>query len=194
MGSFSRTINDSLAKPADSMVFKYKESINSVFYFALLPYKLDDPAVIANRLPDEQIEGKKHYKMNKYAEVDSTDFPIIKLIFTGEAANTENFQLYLNELKQNYSSKQPIAIVFDATKAVLPGIKYQKMQAQWLKDNEQLMKDFCAGTAYVIPNRIIRNVLSAIFALQKQPVPYQICSHRSEAEDWVNSQLETLRS
>ncbi len=129
--------------------------------------------------------------MNKYAEIDSSEFPIIKVVFTGEAATAENFPIYLEEVKQNYASEQPIAIIFDATKAVFPGITYQKMQAQWLKDNEQLMKNFCKGTAYVIPNLIIRNVLSAIFTFQKQPVPYLVCSTNTEAVAWVKKQLET---
>lgn len=128
--------------------------------------------------------------MKKYAEVDAGEFPLIKVVFTGEAANAENFPLYLDEVKQNYASEQPIAIIFDATKASLPGITYQKMQAKWLKDNEQLMKDFCRGTAYVIPNLIIRNVLSAIFAFQKQPVPYTVCSTYAEAKRWSTSQLK----
>lgn len=128
--------------------------------------------------------------MKKYAEIDTVQFPLIKVVFTGEAANTENFPLYLNEVKQNYATKQDLAIIFDATAAVMPGIKYQKMQAQWLKENEQLMKDYCKGTAYVIPNRIIRNVLSAIFTFQKQPVPYKVCSKMSEAVAWVNKKLD----
>lgn len=128
--------------------------------------------------------------MNKYAEVDSSEFPIIKVVFTGEAATAENFPVYLDEVKQNYASEQPIAIIFDATEAVFPGITYQKMQAQWLKDNEQLMKDFCKGTAYVIPNLIIRKVLSAIFTFQKQPVAYWVGSNYTEAVDWAKTQLE----
>lgn len=127
--------------------------------------------------------------MNNYAETDSSEFPIIKVVFTGETANAENFRIYLAELKQNYDSEQPIAIIFDATKAVFPGIKYQKMQAQWLKENEELMKSYCKGTAYVIPNRLIRNVLSAIFTFQKQPVPYLVCSKSTEAVEWVKNQL-----
>ena len=61
--SFSRTINDSLVQVVDSMIFKYQESINSVFYFALLPYKLNDPAVMAENLDDEVIEGKRYFKI-----------------------------------------------------------------------------------------------------------------------------------
>jgi hypothetical protein len=127
--------------------------------------------------------------MSTYAEIDSSEFPIIKVVFTGEAATQENFPVYLQQLKDNYNSRESIAIIFDATKAVLPGITYQKMQAKWLKEHEQLMKDYCKGTAYVLPNRIIRNVLSAIFAFQKQPVDYLVCKDLSEAEAWVRGQL-----
>lgn len=128
--------------------------------------------------------------MNKYANIDSSDFPIINVVFTGEAATDENFPVYLKEVERNYDRKEPLAIIFDATDAVLPGITYQKMQAQWLRDNQQLMKDYCKGTAYVIPNRVIRGVLNAIFAFQKQPVPYQVCGTYDEAKKWVGEQLE----
>lgn len=45
------------------------------------------------------------------------------------------------------------------------------------------MKNYCVGTAYVIPNLIIQNVLKAIFKFQKQPVPYIVCNEISEAEE-----------
>lgn len=128
--------------------------------------------------------------MPKYAEIDVRNWPIVTVVFTGAAATKENFPVYLNEVKQCYESEQPLAILFDATQAVLPGIPYQKMQAQWLKDHAQLMKDYCKGTAYVIPNLIIRNVLKAIFTLQKQPVPYAVCSTYTEAHTWTKQQLE----
>jgi hypothetical protein len=67
------------------------------------------------------------------------------------------------------------------------------MQAQWLKDNTQLMKDFCVGTAYIIPNIIIRNVLKAIFSFQNQPVPYIICEDVSKAEAWIIKQLADFK-
>lgn len=132
--------------------------------------------------------------MSKYAEIDSSDFPIIKVVFTGEAASEDNFSTYLFELKQIYLSKLPIAILFDASNAVFPGIKYQKMQAQWLKDNEQLMKSFCQGTAYVIPNFLIRNVLNTIFTFQKQPVDYKVCRTYSEAVSWIKNKLRPFKN
>ncbi|MEQ8910634.1 MAG: DUF6503 family protein [Vicingaceae bacterium] len=60
---FKRKINGAEAEVADSMAFKYVESINSVIYFALLPYKLNDPAVIKENLGKELVEGKPYYKI-----------------------------------------------------------------------------------------------------------------------------------
>ena len=125
----------------------------------------------------------------KYAIVETDEFPMVTVKFTGNAANQDNFSTYLAELKEIYAKKQKLAILFDASLAVFPGITYQKQQALWLKENEDLMKEYCLGTAYVIPNLIIRNVLKAIFKFQKQPIPYYVSSEISEAEDWINSKI-----
>jgi hypothetical protein len=64
------------------------------------------------------------------------------------------------------------------------------MQAKWLKENEQLMKEFCAGTAYIIPNAAIRAILKMIFSFQKQPVPYKIFESEPEANAWINGLVQ----
>ncbi len=130
--------------------------------------------------------------MKKYAEIDLTNHPTIKVIFTGEQANDDNFPFYMQKVKDVYEQKQKVVLIFDATTAVLPAVKYQKMQGDWLKENEQLMKDYCLGTAYIIPNIIIRNVLKAIFTFQKQPVDYLVCKTIREAEIWTNIQLNNI--
>lgn len=127
--------------------------------------------------------------INKYALIKREEFPVVVVKFTGHKATDENFAQYLEELKVLYAKKEKLAIIFDASNAVFPGIKYQKMQGDWLKENEQMMKDYCAGTAYVITNTIIRGVLKTIFKFQKQPVPYYICSDYVEANNWVSQKL-----
>jgi uncharacterized protein DUF6503 len=42
---------------------KYTNSINSVIYFALLPYGLNDEAVIKQYLGEKEIEGKNYHKI-----------------------------------------------------------------------------------------------------------------------------------
>ena len=129
--------------------------------------------------------------MKKYAEIDQSALPVLNVFFTGNNANEDNFELYLSEIKQVYDQERTIAIIFDATSATLPATIYQKMQAKWLKDNENVIQKFCVGTAYIISNMVIRNVLKAIFAFQKQPVPFLVCKTMNDAILWTNQQLKT---
>ncbi len=64
MGSkFMRKLNDSLVSVADSMASRYANSINSVHYFAYLPYGLNDPAVNKKLLGKTVIDGEAYYKV-----------------------------------------------------------------------------------------------------------------------------------
>jgi len=47
--------------PEDSIA--YASSVNSVIYFALLPYKLNDPAVISEYVGDTSIDGEPYYEI-----------------------------------------------------------------------------------------------------------------------------------
>lgn len=60
---FRREINGELVDVPDSMAIKYTNSINSVIYFALLPYRLNDEAVIKNYLGTEKIKDQEYYKI-----------------------------------------------------------------------------------------------------------------------------------
>lgn len=127
--------------------------------------------------------------MKPYARFEQTDFPIVVVRFTGAKAEDQNFEAYLEDLHQAYQRREPFTYIFDASNAALPGFKYQKMQADWLRNNEQLMKEYCLGTAYVIPNPLIRNVLKGILALQQQPVPHHVASNEVEAREWCEQKL-----
>jgi len=60
---FERFVNGESMVVSDSMAVKYSNSINSVFYFALLPYGLNDSAVNKKYLNDVKIGGKEYYKI-----------------------------------------------------------------------------------------------------------------------------------
>ncbi|MBK7649538.1 MAG: hypothetical protein IPJ20_00725 [Flammeovirgaceae bacterium] len=60
---FKREINGEEVNVADSMKVKYAASVNSVIYFALLPFGLNDPAVIKKFIGETQIESKDYYKI-----------------------------------------------------------------------------------------------------------------------------------
>ena len=65
-----------------------------------------------------------------YAEINKERFPLVFISFTGEPSTDENFLDYLNGMKDLYSRKKDLSIIFDARKATLPSLRHQKMQAK----------------------------------------------------------------
>ena len=125
--------------------------------------------------------------MAAYAEISTTEFPLVIVRFTGEKANNQNFKEYLSHLDEVYLRRQKIALIFDATNASLPGLKYQKLQASWLKANTPLLKEYCLGTAYIIHSSAVKAILRMIFFLTPQPVPYNLFIEEEGARAWVGS-------
>ncbi|HSP40501.1 MAG TPA: DUF6503 family protein [Gillisia sp.] len=60
---FRRYFNDSLVTVPDSMVVRYTSSVNSVHYFAHLPYALNDRAVNKEKAGENTILGQPYYKI-----------------------------------------------------------------------------------------------------------------------------------
>ncbi len=60
---FSRTINGETIELSEEQQENYLNSINSVVYFALLPYKLNDAAVNLEYLGEAKIKGEPYYEI-----------------------------------------------------------------------------------------------------------------------------------
>lgn len=60
---FQRTINDSLVVLPEELQKRYGNSVNSVHYFSVLPYGLNDKAVFKKKLPSVSIKGIDYYKL-----------------------------------------------------------------------------------------------------------------------------------
>jgi len=60
---FQRYINNELVEIPDSMAVKYTSSVNSVHYFALLPFGLNDAAVNKSSLANVTIKDKLYHKI-----------------------------------------------------------------------------------------------------------------------------------
>ena len=60
---FSRKVNNQPSEVTDEYAKKYANSVNGVIYFALLPYRLNDPAVIKKYVGDSMIKGEPYYEV-----------------------------------------------------------------------------------------------------------------------------------
>jgi len=60
---FERYRNDEFISIPDSMATRYSGSVNSVHYFAVLPFGLNDAAVKKKLLREAMVKGKTYYKI-----------------------------------------------------------------------------------------------------------------------------------
>ncbi|MTE25368.1 DUF6503 family protein [Winogradskyella ouciana] len=61
---YERKLNDMInVVVPDSMITKYSASVNSVHYFSVLPYGLNDKAVNKTLIGEEEIKAKNYYKI-----------------------------------------------------------------------------------------------------------------------------------
>lgn len=68
---FERQIAHKTVALPDSMVQKYTGSVNSVHYFAILPYGLDNKMVNKERAGESTIKGKSYYRV--HVSFEATD-------------------------------------------------------------------------------------------------------------------------
>ena len=67
---FKRMLNERELAVDNSWARRYTSSINSVAYFAYLPFGLNDPPVVKKFLGEEEIKGIKYYKVRVTFEQD----------------------------------------------------------------------------------------------------------------------------
>lgn len=83
---FSRFVNGTQEQVADSMVTRYSNSVNSVHYFAYLPYGLNDQAVNKEMMGEVNINGKDYYKIKVWFDQQGggTDFEDVFIYWIGK--------------------------------------------------------------------------------------------------------------
>ncbi|WP_224490337.1 DUF6503 family protein [Robertkochia flava] len=88
---FERFSNDSLIAVADSMAVRYSNSVNSVHYFAYLPYGLNAQAVNKELLGKVRVNDKPYYKVKVWFDEQGggSDYEDVFLYWIGQ----EDFQI-----------------------------------------------------------------------------------------------------
>ena len=108
---------------------------------------------------------------------------VLEVTFGSQVPTEEAFEMYLAELLRIYKeSNQGIIVIFNSEESKFVPSKLRKRQAQWMKDNEVIIREKCLMCVYVIPNLLIKFILEAIFLIQKSPVHYEIVKSTEKAK------------
>ena len=107
---FKREINNVLVEVADSMKVKYTSSINSVIYFALLPYGLNDAAV------QKKFMGE--------TSIDSVEYYVIEITFAQEGGGEDHEDVFMYWINKKDFTIGYVAYSYEETDGV--GLRFRK--------------------------------------------------------------------
>jgi hypothetical protein len=124
--------------------------------------------------------------------LDRSQFPLVIVRFRGEFAENE-FETYLEQLHEVYAQKKRFALILDSIGGAAPTAKQRKLQADWIRERADLIREYNVGTAFVLDSVLLRGSLTAILWLQPLPCPHLVCAEISEAISWATTRLAALR-
>jgi len=121
--------------------------------------------------------------------VDESRFPLMVVTFE-DTVDDDQFGAYLATLDAHIARRVRCAFVMDATRAGRTSAVQRRRQADWMKENEHVLRTYSAGYAFVISSPLIRGALTAILWLQPMPAPHVVVGTFGEGERWARAQLE----
>lgn len=120
---FKREINGEIAMVHDTMATKYTSSTNSVNYFVLLPYGLNDAAVNKKYLGETTINDQAYYKIQVTFSADGggEDYQDVYLYWFNQQTFAMDYLAYSFEENDETSFRFRVAY----NPRVINGIKFQ---------------------------------------------------------------------
>lgn len=102
----------------------------------------------------------------------------------------EVFAAYLKRLTEVTRTTSHRVLVYDATFAGSIRASQRKAQADWIRENELVTRHSTLGCAFVLPNPVIRGVLTAILWVQPIASPHALVAALPDALAWAREKLD----
>ena len=106
-----------------------------------------------------------------------------------DAEHAEHLRVLRERMRRDRVNRTRVVTVVDLTHAAPLSAKQRGAQAQWMKENEELIRAVSLGAAYVVPSPLIRGVLTAVFWVRPPLEPYGLFATRDEAFEWARERL-----
>jgi hypothetical protein len=111
--------------------------------------------------------------------MDCSQWPFVFSSFDGPLA-VPDLESYIQRFSALWNRKQNyVSILY--IRAYSRDQQVIQRLVRWMKESEDLSRQYCMGTALLSTSGAFRFLLSSIFLLKKMPVPYQVCGSFAEA-------------
>ena len=115
-------------------------------------------------------------------------WPLLVIKFDGDATD-EEYAASLLERTTLLRRREKYAVLLDASTCGDMPARQRKLEADWTRQNHEMLAQYLVGIAFVFKSPVLRAALTAIFWLQPFSWPYEIMATLPEAELWATERL-----
>ena len=120
---------------------------------------------------------------------DDSLWPLLISRFHGAATDSE-YEAYLAQGTAYLQRGELYVSVLEMGQLVVPTAAQRQRQAEWLQENDNLLREQFLGCALVITSPFVRLALSTIRHLRPMPMPYVTVYDVSGGLKWAVTRLE----
>ncbi|MDC0674911.1 hypothetical protein [Nannocystis radixulma] len=118
--------------------------------------------------------------------LDLSHLPLVLTRFDGEQTLDE-VEEYIGRMAEVHARRQPyLSITW--MRRYARGSEHTERIGRWIKDTEELTRQYCLGVAMISQSTGFRFALAAIFLIRPMPCPYLVCGTWSEAIAYARAQ------
>ncbi len=125
-------------------------------------------------------------------QIDVSRHPLVVITFVG-ATSEDDFDRYLEEMQRLVLSRRERNVtIIDGSRSERTTPLQRRKQADWMRTNDDMLRRYSLGTAFVISSPVVRGVLTAILWVSPMSAPHTVVATYEEAERWANAQLNAV--
>lgn len=128
-------------------------------------------------------------RMADYAVVSTERAPIVSVRVI-DGPTDENYRRHLEELAAAFRAQDRFGMVFDTGDLAKFPARYREMLNRWIEETQPEFEGRWICAAFVIRNRLIRGVLTAVYWLNAPYYDHKVVGSPEEAWRWVTEQLQ----
>ena len=83
-------------------------------------------------------------------------------------------------------------VINDGSCELIPPPSIRKLQADWIKGHEDMLRLVCHGLGMIVPGMLVRNTLTAVLWLATLPVPMKLLKDMDEALFWAIGEVDAF--
>jgi hypothetical protein len=120
---------------------------------------------------------------------DDSLWPLLVVRFVGAPTNQQH-AAYLAQLRAYLQHGERYVSIMDSRQLRLVSSEQRVRQAEFIKENEGLLKQVTLGTAGIVTSPLVRLAASVFLHLKPMPTPYYIAPSLPMAAGWAAERLE----